>query len=69
MNSCPGLSPSRQAPHTGFTSCERRESRAAVLRRSEQTHFIVCERRRSRRNPSDARAVGNGPAGRIESGR
>jgi hypothetical protein len=25
------------------TSCERRKSRAAVLRRSEQTRFIVCE--------------------------
>ena len=29
--------------------CERRQSRAAVLRRSEQTRFPVWERRRSRR--------------------
>ena len=36
-------------------SCERRESRTVVLRRSEQTRFIVCKRRRSRRIPSAMR--------------
>ena len=34
-----------------IASCERRESRAAVLRRSERRRTFLCERRRSRRIP------------------
>jgi hypothetical protein len=39
------------SPVTHPPGRERRESRAAVLRRSEQTGLFVCERRRSRRIP------------------
>jgi hypothetical protein len=48
------------------SSCERRELRAAVLRRSEQTRFIVCD---DRRIPSVMREqLGNCVADVIVSG-
>jgi hypothetical protein len=49
-----GLVSKKIAPAIELTSCERRESRAAVRRRSEQRRSFLWERRR-RRIPSAMR--------------